>query len=235
MRPAVPVVQQADASTTRKYGGTGLGPGDQQAAGRADGRHDVGRERRSGPGLDVPLHDQRAGRRRCRAHGGATSSARSRRSRAGACWSSTTTRPTAASSRCRPASGACVPRDTESPARGAALARERATRSTSRSSTCTCRRWTARAGAADPRRSVRRCRWCCSARSAARGRRRPTACSRRTSPSRSRQSQLFDTLVGAARARAAPRRRAADGQADARRRDGERAIRCASCWPRTTW
>ena len=33
---------QVDASTTRKYGGTGLGAGGQQAAERADGRHDVG-------------------------------------------------------------------------------------------------------------------------------------------------------------------------------------------------
>ena len=35
---------QADTSTTRKYGGTGLGPGDQQAAGGDDGRPDLGGE-----------------------------------------------------------------------------------------------------------------------------------------------------------------------------------------------
>ena len=37
---------QADSTTTRKYGGTGLGPRDQQAARGTDGRHDDGRERR---------------------------------------------------------------------------------------------------------------------------------------------------------------------------------------------
>ena len=37
--------QQVDASTTRHYGGTGLGSGHQQAPGRLDGGHDVGRER----------------------------------------------------------------------------------------------------------------------------------------------------------------------------------------------
>jgi hypothetical protein len=35
-------------------------PGDQQAARRADGRHDVGRERRARPRRDVLLHDRRA-------------------------------------------------------------------------------------------------------------------------------------------------------------------------------
>ena len=36
---------------------------DQPAPGRADGRAHVGRERRSGQGLDVPVHDRGAGRR----------------------------------------------------------------------------------------------------------------------------------------------------------------------------
>ena len=46
---------QADSSTTRKYGGTGSGPGDFQTAGRTDGRPD----RRAQParrGLDVLVH-----------------------------------------------------------------------------------------------------------------------------------------------------------------------------------
>ncbi len=50
-----------------------------------------------------------------------------------------------------------------------------------------------------------------------------------------RQSQLFDTLVGPAGARRrAPQGAAAPAKARARSRDGARAIRCASCSPRTT-
>ena len=47
--------EQADASTTRKYGGTGTWAGDLQAADRADGRPRLGQER-AGQGQHVPLH-----------------------------------------------------------------------------------------------------------------------------------------------------------------------------------
>ena len=49
---------QVDASTTRRYGGTGLGPGHIEAAGRADGRDDLGGERGRAR-VDVPLRDRR--------------------------------------------------------------------------------------------------------------------------------------------------------------------------------
>ena len=56
---------QVDASTTRRYGGTGLGPGDLEAPRRADGRHDVGGER-GGQGVDVSHRADGRRRRRCR-------------------------------------------------------------------------------------------------------------------------------------------------------------------------
>ena len=54
--PAVPVVhpgRRVDHAQVRRHRPR---PRDQPAAGRADGRHDVGGERRAGRGLDVPLH-----------------------------------------------------------------------------------------------------------------------------------------------------------------------------------
>ena len=59
---------QADASTTRHYGGTGLGPGHQQAPGGIDGRQDVGRKRAAAkvPRSISPCRFQRRARRAAR-------------------------------------------------------------------------------------------------------------------------------------------------------------------------
>ena len=76
-------------------------------------------------------------------------------------------------------------RATESPRGGAALARRAARRSTSRSSTCTCRRWTASRWRGRSASATPRCRWCCSARSAGARRATPSGSSTPTSPSRS--------------------------------------------------
>ncbi len=94
---AVPEVQpgrQLHHAQVRRHG---AGPGHQQAAGRADGRHDVGRKRRSGPRIDLPLHDARRPGRPAPGTRGATSAASSRRWRASASWWSTTTPPIARS------------------------------------------------------------------------------------------------------------------------------------------
>ena len=81
-------------------------PGDQQAAGRADGRHDVGRERRPGHGSTFSLHDRGAASPSCPPASAATSSACSPSCTASACWWSTTTRPTARMLALQAASGA---------------------------------------------------------------------------------------------------------------------------------
>ena len=91
------------------------GPGDQQAAGRADGRHDVGRERRPGQGSTFYFTIRAPHRPNCRRPAGATSSARSPGWPASACWSSTTTRPTASVLALQAAKWGMQPRDTESP------------------------------------------------------------------------------------------------------------------------
>ena len=106
-RPPVPVVQpgrRLDHAALRRHRPR---PRDQPAARRADGRPDRGRERRSGQGSDVPLHDPRRRRR-----GAGRRPARPERRAAVACAASacswwTTTPPTGASSPRTSAPGAC--------------------------------------------------------------------------------------------------------------------------------
>ena len=86
---------QVDASTTRRYGGHRPRARDLEAPRRADGRHDLGRER-AGQGLDVPHLAARDGGRRARR--GSRSTTASRSSPASGSSSSTTTRRTARSS-----------------------------------------------------------------------------------------------------------------------------------------
>ncbi len=134
---------QADSSTTRKYGGTGSRARDQQAPRGADGRPDVGVERGPRQGLDVLLQhpgaDRRAPRREpprlrrraARVVGQANAGRRRQRNQP---------------ARAHAADGEVG----HGGARHATRPRKRcagfaaARRSTSRSSTCTCRRWTAR-------------------------------------------------------------------------------------------
>ena len=107
--------------------------------------------------------------------------------------------------------------------RGAALDRRQARPSTWRCSTCTCPRWT---GSPWPRaapRCGRRCRWCCSARSAGARQAIPRGCSTPTSASRctsrtssTRSSALLgddDTAAGRAGARPGSRARPRPGRA----------------------
>ena len=125
--------EQGDNSTTRRYEGTGLGLSIAARLVGADGRRDPGRER-AGPGQHVPLHGRiRVAVRPARA---VPPSDRWSIYTACASWSSTTTRPTARSSRSGCGAG---------------------TRSRWRSRTVS-RPWT-RCGRRRP--SVGRSRWCC--------------------------------------------------------------------------
>ena len=184
---------QADSSTTRKYGGTGLGLAISKLLAELMGG--TMWVESAGPGQGSTFHFTIARRRPSCPPGTrrdfigvqpalqgkrilvVDDNATNRRILAlqTAKWGMRVARhrgPGAGAARCSPASPSTWP-----------------------SSTCTCPAWTAATLArAHPRRRARRCRWCCSARSAG-ARRRPTASSPRRSPSRLRQSQLFDTLV----------------------------------------
>ena len=214
-------------------------PGDQQAAGRADGRADVGRERRAGPaarpsrsrsrrrsptlpptrrrdfvGAQPELAGQaRAGRRRQRdqpAHPGAAD-------RASGAWSRATP------SRRREALAGCERRG----ARG---------RSTSRSSTCTCPRWTASSSRARIRALAPTLPLVLFSSLGRREAGDVESLFNAYLAKPLRQSQLFDTLVEPARRTTpwpSPRSRTA-ATLEARPAAWRRATRCASCSPRTT-
>ena len=178
--PPVPEVQpgrqQHDAQVRRHR----PGPGDQQAARRADGRRDVGGKPRPRPRLDLPLHDARAGGRAAGRH-----AARLPRRAAGAAGQAHPGRrrqrdqpphPRAADGQV----GHGVD-DTEDPGARPRDARERRLRPGHRRHAHAGHgRQRAGRGASAP--PGTRCRWCCSARSA--GARRPTASSPPRSPSR---------------------------------------------------
>ena len=113
----------------------------------------------------------------------------------------------------------------------------RASASTSRSSTCTCRRWTASRsrGASASARPDDAAAWCCSARSAGARPATPTASTRYL-------HQAGQAVAAARHAGDACSRDASGGRrprSERRRRDRSipswpRATRCASCSPRTT-
>ena len=219
IEPPVPVVlagRLVDHAQVRRHR---AGARDQQAPGRADGRPHVGRERRARARVDVLLHHPGADRRAAGA---------GRRDFVG-------TQPRLQGKRMlvvddnatnrrvlglQTAKWGMAARDTESPRGGAALARRRARPSTSRSSTCTCRRWTASTLA----RQIRERRAEAAARAVQLARPREAGDTDKLFSAYLakpiRQSQLFDTLVGAARAgRRAEGRRGA-GQGAARPGDG---------------
>ena len=180
MEPPVPDVQpgrRIDHAQVRRHR---PGPGHQQAAGRADGRHDVGRERRrraAASTFHFTILSRPARCRRRRRRASATASANSRRSRASACWSWTTTPPTGASWRCRPRSGAWWPRDTGCAGEALALAAqgERFDLAILDMHMPEMDGVTLAARIREAR--AQRCRWCCSPRSGGARQATPAGCS----------------------------------------------------------
>ncbi len=228
-RPAVPEVQpgrqQHDAQVRRHRPRSR----DQQVAGRADGRIDGRRQRRSRSGLDVPLRDPRAGRvvarrqasRLRRRAAGARRPPHPRRRR----QRDQSTHPRVAGGEVghgRARHGRSGRRDRDD--REARL-RPRDPRHAHAGR----RRHDARDAHPQPR--ATRCRWCCSARSA--GASRPTRRSRRRSRSRCGRA-ICSTRWS--RCWLAARRRRARRERTSRRstRRSRRGIRCASCSRRTT-
>ena len=187
-----------------------------------------------GAGLDLPLHDRARRSPTCRRHAGASSSARSRRCRASAARRRRQRHQPAHPGAADGQVGHAVARHRIA-RRSAALA---ATRGDAFDLAILDMHMPAMDGVelarAHPRSCGRHCRWCSSARSAGARRVTPTACSPPTWPSRCARAQLFDTLVGLlARDARAARPAPAPASRD-RRRAWPSAIRCASCWPRTT-
>ena len=169
--PAVPDVQPGRQQHHAQVRRHRAGPGHQQAAGRADGRHDVGGERRAGHRLHLPLHHPGPARAAARRRRGAPPPRHRRAAgaaRASACWWWTTTPPTGASWRCRWPSGAWWPSTPTRPTKALPLL-QAASPSTWPSWTCTCPGMDGvQLATAHPRSRPRSCRWCCSPRSAGR-------------------------------------------------------------------
>ncbi len=133
---------QADSSTTRKYGGTGLGLAISKRLAELMGGTMWAKSEGTGKGstffftIRAPLADLPPASRRDFV--GKQPGLRGKRVLV--VDDNATNRKVLA---LQAAKWGMVPRDTESPEGGAALAEARAKRSTSRSWTCTCRRWTA--------------------------------------------------------------------------------------------
>ena len=210
------------------------GPGHQQAAGRADGRHDVGRERRAGQGLRPSTSPSARAGRAAAGHSGATSSASSPQLHGQA-------RPGGRRQRHQPAHPGAADGQVghggarhRVPGAGAAAGSRRESLRPRHPRHAHARAWTARTLAATHPRG--RPHAAAGAVQLARPARRPATAVCSPPPGQAAAPEPAVRHAGdAAGARRGAAGRATRGQAAHGRRHGRSATRCASCWPRTTW